>query len=216
MENKKPTENRAYQRMLQAAVRRLRKRTKESIAIKSGATLCSQKESLELRSFQKKIEISLSDFSTSPVMEEWHHLLLLHYLDLADGAKETGSLITFGDLEDGLIRGVKFDRASDERLGKILKGRTLHEIETACEALDAKFVETGADLCANFQVFPKFPITLKAWLADDDFPASGKLFLQDNADHYLSVEDAVTAGEILLQKLSTLLTCRDKGRTREA
>ena len=34
------------------------------------------------------------------------------------------------------------------------------------------------------------------------FPASGKIFLQDHADHYLSVEDAVTVGEILLQKLS--------------
>ena len=26
-----------------------------------------------------------------------------------------------------------------------------------------------------------------------------KIFLQDHADHYLSVEDAVTVGEILLQ-----------------
>ena len=38
--------------------------------------------------------------------------------------------------------------------------------------------------------------------ADEEFPVSGKIFLQDHADHYLSVEEAVTVGEILLQKLS--------------
>ena len=57
-------------------------------------------------------------------------------------------------------------------------------------------------LCAVFPVLPRYPVTLKIWFADEEFPASGKLFLQDHADHYLSVEDAVTVGEILLQKLS--------------
>ena len=63
-------------------------------------------------------------------------------------------------------------------------------------------IETKADLCAVFPVLPRYPVTLKIWFADEEFPVSGKLFLQDHADHYLSVEDAVTVGEILLQKLS--------------
>ena len=66
----------------------------------------------------------------------------------------------------------------------------------------ASVAETKADLCAVFPVLPRYPVTLKIWFADEEFPASGKLFLQDHADHYLSVEDAVTVGEILLQKLS--------------
>ena len=53
-----------------------------------------------------------------------------------------------------------------------------------------------------FPVLPRYPVTLKIWFADEEFPVSGKIFLQDHADHYLSVEDAVTVGEILLQKLS--------------
>ena len=65
---------------------------------------------------------------------------------------------------------------------------------------------SGEDLAAKsgavFPVLPRYPVTLKIWFADEEFPASGKLFLQDHADHYLSVEDAVTVGEILLQKLS--------------
>lgn len=205
MENIKPKENRAYQEMLQAAVNRLKGRAGELIAAKSGAIFHSQEESLEVQSFHEKIEIQLPDFTTSPAMEEWHHLLLLHYLDLADGAEETGHLITFGNLKDGLIRGTKFDHAAEQELEKILKNKAPEKVEEACKKLGGERIETNADLCVSFRIFPKYPITLKAWFADDEFPASGKLFLQDNADHYLSVEDAVTAGEILLQKLEELL-----------
>ena len=73
------------------------------------------------------------------------------------------------------------------------------------QKLGAEFIVTNADLCASFRIFPKYPIILKVWFADDEFPVSGKLFLQDNADHYLSVEDAVTAGEVLLKKLDKIL-----------
>ena len=53
-----------------------------------------------------------------------------------------------------------------------------------------------------FSSSAKISGNFKIWFADEEFPASGKIFLQDHADHYLSVEDAVTVGEILLQKLS--------------
>lgn len=205
MENIKPKENRAYQEMLQVAVKRLKGRPVEIMAAKSGATFHCQKRSMEVQSFHEKIEIQLPDFTVCPVMEEWHHLLLLHYLDLADGAEETGHLITFGNLKDGLIRGTKFDHTAEQELEKILKNKTPEKVEEACKKLGAEFIATNADLCASFRIFPKYPIILKVWFADDEFPVSGKLFLQDNADHYLSVEDAVTAGEVLLKKLDKIL-----------
>ena len=49
---------------------------------------------------------------------------------------------------------------------------------------------------------PLYPMTLKLWFADEEMPGSGRLLLDKSASHYLSVEDAVTAGELLLQKLS--------------
>ncbi len=83
-----------------------------------------------------------------------------------------------------------------------LQDKDPEKIQKACTSLGAEFIETKADLCAVFPVLPRYPVTLKIWFADEEFPASGKIFLQDHADHYLSVEDAVTVGEILLQKLS--------------
>lgn len=206
MIDKRQEENRAFQEMLQAAVKRLQDRSGEEIAAKSGAVFHSEKNLLEVPSFHEVIEIQLPTFRVNAEMDEWHHLVLLHYLDMADGTEGTQELITFGNLKDGLIRGTKFDRTAEEKLEKLLQDKDPEEIQKACKILGAEFTETKADLCAVFPVLPRYPVTLRIWFADEEFPASGKLFLQDNADHSLSVEDAVTVGEILLQKLSEALS----------
>ena len=188
MEYKNQTENRAFQEMLQAAVKRLQNRSGEDLVAKSGAVFHSSRNVLEVLSFYETIEIQLPEFRINS--------------DMADGTEGSQKLITFGNLKDGLIRGTKFDRTAEQKLEKLLQDKDPEKIQKACTSLGAEFTETKADLCAVFPVLPRYPVTLKIWFADEEFPASGKLFLQDHADHYLSVEDAVTVGEILLQKLS--------------
>ena len=202
MEYKNQTENRAFEEMRKVAVKRLQGRLGEDIAAKSGAVFYETENLLEVQSFREKIEIQLPKYRINSKMEEWHHMILLHYLDMADGTESSTNLITFGNLKDGLIRGTKFDRTAEQKLEKFLLDKEPEKIQEACKNLGAEFVETKADLCAVFPVLPRYPVILKIWFADDEFPASGKLFLQEHAEHYLSVEDAVTVGEILLQKLS--------------
>ena len=97
---------------------------------------------------------------------------------------------------------IRIVSAAEQKLEKLLQDKDPEKIQKACKNLGAEFTEKKGDLCAVFPVLPRYPVTLKIWFADEEFPASGKIFLQDHADHYLSVEDAVTVGEILLQKLS--------------
>lgn len=59
-------------------------------------------------------------------------------------------------------------------------------------------------MCAIFPFLPHYPVWLKIWLADEEFDASGKLMISKSADHYLTVEDAVTVGEILLSLLKAI------------
>ena len=113
MEYKNQTENRAFQEMLQAAVKRLQNRSGEDIAAKSGAVFHSSRNVLEVLSFYETIEIQLPEFRINSNMDEWHYLTLLHYLDMADGTEDPQKLITFGNLKDGLIRGTKFDRTAE-------------------------------------------------------------------------------------------------------
>ena len=58
----------------------------------------------------------------------------------------------------------------------------------------------------NFQTaIRQYSIWLKAWFAYDEFEASGKLLVSRSADHYFTIEDAVTVGELLLSKLKDIL-----------
>ena len=47
---------------------------------------------------------------------------------------------------------------------------------------------------------PRFPLTVNVWFADDEFEATGKMLLSQTADRYLTVEDAVIVGDIVLNR----------------
>ena len=65
-------------------------------------------------------------------------------------------------------------------------------------------MESNADVAYRIPFLPNFPVLLKAWLPDEEFPASGRLLLDSSADHYLTIEDAVTVAEIILERLTTM------------
>lgn len=83
-------------------------------------------------------------------------------------------------------------------------------IRKICKALGAEFADSNADLCAVFHFLPNYPVWLKIWFANEEFEASGKFYISKSADCYLTMEDAVTVGEILLSKLKAQE--RDKAR----
>ena len=191
----------AFQQMLQPAKERICLHVPEEIAQKSGAVFHKDRSFFELQSLNQRIKITYPDCIFQPHIDEWHKLVILHYLALADGTAVSSQMIPFGSLKDGLIRGTKFDRDTESMLQKLLAGKTQEQICEICKCLGAEFVKDRADLCAIFPFLPRYPIWLKVWFADDEFEASGKFLLSKSADHYLTIEDAVTVGELLLSKL---------------
>ena len=193
--------NRAFQEMLTAAKGWLSGRDPEELAKLAGAKWKPEEKILSLQSLNQRLEVSAEDWSVRPQPEEWHHLILLHYLSIADGTQLSDEMISFGNLKDGLIRGTKFDRTADLALARFLKDREPEQIKAVCRSLGAGFQDSNADLCAVFPFLPRYPVVVKIWFADEEFPASGKMLVSASADHYLTVEDAVTAGEVMLGKL---------------
>lgn len=193
--------NRAFQEMLTAAKGWLSGRDPEELAKLAGAKWDPGAKFLKLQSLNQRLEVSAEDWSVRPQPEEWHHLILLHYLSIADGTQLSDEMISFGNLKDGLIRGTKFDRTADLALARFLKDREPEQIKAVCRTLGAGFQDSNADLCAVFPFLPRYPVAVKIWFADEDFPASGKMLVSASADHYLTIEDAVTAGEVMLGKL---------------
>ena len=193
--------NRAFQEMLTAAKGWLSGRDPEELAKLAGAKWKPEEKILSLQSLNQRLEVSAEDWSVRPQPEEWHHLILLHYLSIADGTQLSDEMISFGNLKDGLIRGTKFDRTADLALARFLKDREPEQIKAVCRSLGAGFQDSNADLCAVFPFLPRYPVAVKIWFADEEFPASGKMLVSASADHYLTIEDAVTAGEVMLGKL---------------
>ena len=197
-------DNRAFQQMLLSAKERICVHAPEEIAQKSGAVFHKDKSYFELQSLAQRIQIAFPECKFQPWIDEWQQLVILHYLDLADGTEVSQEMVSFGALKDGLIRGTKFDHDMERALGGFLDGMTHEQLCRVCEGLGAQFVEERADLCAVFPFLPRYPVWLKVWFADDEFEASGKFLLSKSADHYLTIEDAVTVGELLLSKLKDI------------
>lgn len=198
---KAKAQNRAFQEMKKAALERLQEKPAEQAAEKTGAVWKAQQGQLELISLGQRIQIAYPSWEIEEELEEWHTLLLYHYLDMADGTPLSREWATFGNLKDGLIRGTGFDRTADMELGKFLKGKEIGELKSIFERLGAETVDGRGDLSVEIRLFPRYPFLLNIWLEDEEFPATGKLLADKSADHYLTIEDAVTAGELLLRKL---------------
>ena len=103
---------------------------------------------------------------------------------------------------DGMVRGGGFDRRAELVIRRQLGLLPPEELRRRCLALGAELLPSNADLCARFPFLPRYPLWLRLWFGDEEFPASGRLFLDESAAHYLTVEDAVTVGGLLLERLA--------------
>ena len=192
--------NPQYDSMLSVARQRLMGRDPERIARR--AAVIWRDGSFLVHTLGRTVTVTPPDCTPRPELDMWHALTLLHYLDLADGTPLTGRMMAFGQYPDGMVRGGGFDRRVEEVVRRRLGLLSLPELRRRCLALGAELEPSNADVCARFPFLPRYPLWLRLWLADEEFPASGRLFVDEAAAHYLTIEDAVTVGDLLLELLT--------------
>lgn len=193
--------NRAFQQMLKPAIERLAKKSPQEMAEKAGVIYEEATSSFLVKSFQKEIRVEYPSGKLSEELEEWYTLTLLHYLEMAEGVPLSGQWSVFGDLKDGLARGTNFDHSTEADFAALLKGKSPEQIQAACRKLGGEFLEGKPDLSVRFELFPRYPILWNVWYEDEEFPASGKMFVDRFADRYLTMEDSVTAGIVFIEML---------------
>ena len=193
-------ENRQFARMMQTAQERLLRHVPEEISEKAGVRY--ENGVFWVRTLGRRVEIQWPAGKITPPVSTWHTLTLLHYLDLADGTPLTGRTITFSQYKDGLVRGGGLDRNTELIVRRDLGVLPREELARRCEALGAELLPSNADFCARFDFAPRYPVWLKVWFADEEFPASGRLLVDESAPSYLTIEDAVTVGALILDELT--------------
>lgn len=191
-----------FDNMRRAARMRLENRNPAVIARNAGVTFDG--ESFRLSAFGKKVSVSWPPLTVVPEMPEWQELTVLHYLDMADGTLPSGKQITFSQHKDGLVRGSGFDRDAERTAEQILGSLSPEELERRCRRIGGVREPSNADLCFRFDYLPRYPVWLKLWFADEEFPASGRMLLDQSAEHYLTIEDAVTVGALILDALTNV------------
>ena len=195
-------ENRAFMEMMKTAKEWIADRDPLEITEKTGIPYDEDRGDFHLSSLGTEIHIHYPDYEITPYISEWQQLIILHYMKLADGSPLTGAWMSMGEIRDGLIRGGDFDlrceRVIRQRFGQISQ----EELAKKCRAMGGRILESNADFTVRFDFLPYYPMLLKLWFADEEFPASGKLLVDKSADHYLTIEDAVTAGQILMEALA--------------
>ena len=187
--------------MLRTAREWLLGRQPQDIAEKTGIAYDEEHAQFHFMSLGREIIVSYPAYEIMPQTDEWHQLVILHYMKLADGTALTGAWTSMGAIKDGLIRGGDFDRRCEHVIGQRIGQITAEQFADKCRSIGGRITDSNADLAVYFDFLPRYPMLLKLWFADEEFSASGKLLLDAGADHYLTIEDAVTAGQIVMEKL---------------
>ena len=186
--------------MMQTAQERLLRHVPEEISEKAGVRY--ENGVFWVRTLGRRVEIQWPAGKITPPVSKWHTLTLLHYLDLADGTPLTGRTITFSQYKDGLVRGGGLDRNTELIVRRDLGVLPREELARRCETLGAELLPSNADFCARFDFAPRYPVWLKVWFADEEFPTSGRILVDESAPNYLTIEDAVTVGSLILDCLT--------------
>ena len=193
--------NQMFSQMNLAALARLEGRNPRELARNAGVRYDEEAQVFRIPTMGMDLAVSYPDYHFTPELPGWHRLVILHYLDLADGFPLTGKEIPFGRMKSGMVRGSGIDRRCElaiQNLGNL----NIDALTERCKRIGGEPIASNADAAYRIPFLPYFPIDLKIWLPDEDFPASGRLLLDSSADHYLTIEDAVTVAEILLEKIT--------------
>ncbi|WP_089611334.1 DUF3786 domain-containing protein [Dehalobacterium formicoaceticum] len=158
----------------------------------SGAIFDPNQSMIRLKSLGQVFDIKYPEgnivFSGSKHMPTWNwRWLILHYLSRADAAPIKNKLITYRELEHGNVNYSAILSKCIDPLVKNLLQEPVEQIKAACLILDAS-LEEGADVCAKMHLFPRFPLTIKLWLGDDEIKGSANILFDLSANHYLDTE----------------------------
>ena len=192
--------DRQFENMLIVARERLLRHTPQEVFRKAGVRY--EDGMYLVDTLGKTVSVRLPDCTVLPQLSNWHTLTLLHYLDLADGAPPSGCMISFSQYKDGLVRGGGLDRNAELIVRRDLGVLPPEELARRCLSMGAELLPSNADFCAHFSFLPRCSLWLKVWFADDELPPSGRLLIDESAPHYLTIEDAVTAGSLILDALT--------------
>lgn len=193
--------NQTFEQMNRVALGWLADRSPHEIANNAGIIYDAEKQLFSFSSMGIDLTLTYPDYRITPQVGGWHYLLILHYLNLADGTPLMGQEISFSQMNAGMVRGGGIDRKFETAI-RAIRNFSIENLDQNCGRIGGKRIQTNADMTYHIPFLPLLPVTVKVWLPDEEFPASGRLLLDRSADHYFTIEDAVMMAEMLIERIA--------------
>lgn len=195
-----------YTAAYDSALEKFRNTSLEEIAVCSGYLIEGNKIKVEFLGQHFEVEYPSGDFSPEPALEGelpvFARILVLHYLVNRSQAIQTGQLISYKELPGGNIYIQPFTNRAIRPLVNSFGGNPENLVKVA-RRIGGEAVKLG-DAGVVLKVFPKIPVTLALWGADDEFPASGNILFDSSAATFLHTEDYAVLASFVAQTLRKL------------
>ncbi len=198
-----PKDNLPYRAMLTAACERLRDKDIAAAAARADMQYDAASGTIDFVSFGERGRLFLPDYRVKGDFTVWQHIAILQYLEARDMPLPIGEWVAIRTLEPGAAsRGESFDRKINDFAANRLGRFPEETISSAFQKLGGTPTKyRGADLSAVFHFLPRYPYLFNFWMADDEFPATGKILIDASAGRSLGLEAAGTMAELLVDKL---------------
>jgi hypothetical protein len=129
-------------------------------------------------------------------------LIILHYLNTADGSPLTDRLITFKELPEGAVYFPTYVKRTVKPLLDKFADRP-RSLLAAAASIGGVKADTG-DFSFRLNALPRVPLTVTLWLGDEELPPEGNIPFDSSITGYLPTEDITVLCEILAWKLVRL------------
>ncbi len=174
------------------------------LATLSGAQIEKETGSLCISYFNNRVTVSfpelmISDAKTGTKLSEANQLLILYYLNYADGTPLEGRWIAFSELRDGRFYNQAFQGYTGKELAKYFNNE-IDAFDRAGQFLEGVKIAYG-DRGFAFHILPRVMLSVIYHLGDEEFHPNCQILFDASSNHYLPTDACAVLGSMLTQKL---------------
>ena len=123
------------------------------------------------------------------VEHSWSKIIIYDYVRRKGNIPLTGDWVSLGHFPDAASHSKAFQSKAESKIAEKYNN-DLNGLKERCielERVEAKS-KIQADYVCGFNLLPRVPMYLCFWVADEEYPASCKLFVDSSAEAYIDIE----------------------------
>jgi hypothetical protein len=123
------------------------------------------------------------------VEHSWSKIIIYDYVRRKGNTSLTGDWVSLGHFPDAASHSKAFQRKAESKIAEKFNNE-LNGLKERCKKLEGVEAKSKikADYVCGFNLLPRVPMYLCFWVADEEYLASCKLFVDSSAEAYIDIE----------------------------